>query len=189
MRLVDESGTEVPTGEIGEMVFRGDAYVSGYWNRPEASRRLWLEGWLHSGDLGRRDAEGYVYYVDRKAGRIKTGGETVFAREVEAVLGEHPAVGAVSVVGVPDEKWGEAIWAVVQTQDGAEPGDDLAAELQQHVRQRLARFKVPRRILFRPVLPTTALGKIAVGQVRALAVDAAAADSTTADGSGVGATA
>jgi acyl-CoA synthetase (AMP-forming)/AMP-acid ligase II len=185
MRLVDEGGQEVPTGEIGEMVFRGDAYVAGYWNRPEASRLLWREGWLHSGDLGRRDAEGYVYYVDRKAGRIKTGGETVFAREVEAVLGEHPAVGAVAVVGVPDEKWGEAICAVVQPRDGVEPDEELAAELQEHVRQRLARFKVPRRVVFRAVLPTTALGKIAVGRVRALAVDAAAADSR----SGIGATA
>jgi acyl-coenzyme A synthetase/AMP-(fatty) acid ligase len=92
-------------------------------------------------------------------------------------------------VGVPDEKRGEAICAVVQTREGAEPGEDLAAELQQHVRERLARFKVPRRILFRPVLPTTALGKIALGQVRALAVEASAADSATADRSGVGVTA
>jgi acyl-CoA synthetase (AMP-forming)/AMP-acid ligase II len=193
MRLVDEGGQEVPTGEIGEMVFRGDAYVAGYWNRPEASRLLWREGWLHSGDLGRRDAEGYVYYVDRKAGRIKTGGETVFAREVEAALSDHPAVLAVSVVGVPDEKWGEAIWAVVETREDARAGEDLATELQEHVRQRLARFKVPRRILFRSALPTTALGKIAVGQVRALAIGALAADraadSSTTPRSGIEATA
>jgi acyl-CoA synthetase (AMP-forming)/AMP-acid ligase II len=172
MQLVDEAGREVPTGEIGEMVFRGDAYVSGYWNRPEASALLWRDGWLHSGDLGRRDEEGFIYYVDRKAGRIKTGGETVYAREVESALADHPAVRAVSVVGVTDEKWGEAVCAVVEVHDGTAPDDDLAEELRRHVRARLAGFKVPRRILFQQTLPTTALGKIAVGQVRALAHDA-----------------
>jgi acyl-CoA synthetase (AMP-forming)/AMP-acid ligase II len=172
MKLVDEAGQEVSTGEIGEMVFRGDAYVSGYWNRPEASALLWRDGWLHSGDLGRRDEEGFIYYVDRKAGRIKTGGETVYAREVERALGDHPAVRAVSVVGVPDEKWGEAVCAVVEVHGGTAPDDDLAEELRRHVRARLAAFKVPRRILFQQTLPTTALGKIAVGQVRALARDA-----------------
>jgi fatty-acyl-CoA synthase len=130
---------------------------------------LWRDGWLHSGDLGRRDEEGFIYYVDRKAGRIKTGGETVYAREVETALGDHPAVRAVSVVGVPDEKWGEAVCAVVEVHGGTTPDDDLAEELRRHVRARLAAFKVPRRILFQQTLPTTALGKIAVGQVRALA--------------------
>jgi acyl-CoA synthetase (AMP-forming)/AMP-acid ligase II len=170
IKLVDDSGREVATGEIGEMVFRGNAYVSGYWNKPDASRALWRDGWLHSGDLGRRDEEGYIYYVDRKAGRIKTGGETVYAREVEAVLSEHPSVGRVCVVGVPDEKWGEAVWAVVEPAGRAD--DKLEAELRDLVRARLAGFKVPRRVLFRAPLPTTALGKIAVGQVRALAAEA-----------------
>lgn len=171
MRLVDEQDNDVPTGEIGEMVFRGDAYIAGYWERPEASQAAWRGGWFHSGDLGRRDADGYVYYVDRKSGRIKTGGETVYAREVEAALQDHPLVQAVAVVGVPDEKWGEAVCAVVELPSGQDMPDDLEHVLQEHARQRLAGYKVPKRVIVQQ-LPRTALGKIAVGDVRALARDA-----------------
>lgn len=170
MRLVDDEDADVAVGEIGEMVFRGDAYVAGYWGRPETSEHAWRNGWFHSGDLGRRDADGYVYYVDRKSGRIKTGGETVYAREVEAVLEDHPAVQAAAVVGVPDEKWGEAVCAVVEASE-AVPGD-LEDLLRDHVRSRLARFKVPRSVLVVPALPRTALGKVAVGEVRAMALHA-----------------
>ena len=168
MRLVDDDDVDVPVGEIGEMVFRGDSYVDGYWGRPEASERAWRNGWFHSGDLGRRDEDGYVYYVDRKAGRIKTGGETVFAREVEVVLQEHPAVRAVAVVGLPDEKWGEVVCAVVEV-DGEE-SVGLEDELREYARDRMARFKVPKKVLTTSSLPRTALGKIAVGEVRKLAL-------------------
>lgn len=171
MRLVDEQDADVATGEIGEMVFRGDAYVEGYWGRPKASARAWRGGWLHSGDLGRRDADGYVYYVDRMAGRIKTGGETVYAREVEAALEDHPLVQAASVLGMPDEKWGEAIWAVVEAAPGQVLPADVEHQLQEHARGRLARYKVPRRVIVH-ALPRTALGKIAMGEVRALALQA-----------------
>lgn len=171
MRLVDESGNDVATGQIGEMVFRGDAYIAGYINQPEANAKLWQDGWLHSGDLGRRDEEGYVYYVERLGGRIKTGGETVLAREVEAALASHPAVVMASVLGVPDERWGERICAVVMTE--SEGSDELAQELQDHVRGQLAGYKVPREIRFVREMPLTALGKIARGQVRLLAQEAA----------------
>lgn len=170
MRLVDEQENDVAIGEIGEMVFRGDAYVAGYWERPEASQAAWRGGWFHSGDLGRRDADGYIYYVDRKSGRIKTGGETVYAREVEAALQDHALVQAVAVVGVPDETWGEAIWAVVELTSGQDVPEDLEHVLQEHARRRLAGYKVPKRVIVQQ-LPRTALGKIAVGEVRALALD------------------
>jgi len=170
MMLVDEEDRPVVMGERGEMLFRGDAFISGYWQRPEASARLWRGGWLRSGDIGRIDAEGFVYYVDRKAGRIKTGAETVYAREVEAVLRESPLVGEVVVVGVPDETWGEAVWACVERSIGVIASSDSEDEqyIQRFVRERMAGFKVPKRILFVEQLPRTALGKLAIGEVRSL---------------------
>ncbi len=170
MMLVDDEDQPVGVGERGEMVFRGDAFVSGYWRRPEASARLWRGGWLHSGDIGRMDADGFVYYVDRKAGRIKTGAETVYAREVEAILRESPLVGEAVVVGVPDETWGEAVWACAERPSGLAPatGEDDEAQVRLFVRKRLAGFKVPKRVVFVEQLPRTALGKLALGEVRSL---------------------
>lgn len=170
MRLVDDAGHDVAVGEAGEMLFRGDAYIDGYINQPEANAKLWRDGWLHSGDLGRRDAEGYVYYVERLGGRIKTGGETVLAREVEDALLTHPAVEMVSVLGISDERWGERVCAVVMTSGGQ--SEVLVEELQNHVRGQLAGYKVPREIRLVEQMPLTALGKIARGQVKQLVQDA-----------------
>lgn len=168
LQIVDDEEQAVAPGQAGEMLFRGDAFISGYWGKPEASHQLWHNGWAHSGDIGRVDEDGYVYYVDRKAGRIKTGGETVFAREVEAALRTHPAIAEVAVVGVPDETWGEAVWAAVERRPDAPKGDDaLAEELRRHVRQSLAGYKVPKRVVFIDALPRTALGKLAIGDIRA----------------------
>lgn len=166
LRLVDEHDNDVAVGKPGEMVFRADSFVSGYWRRPEASAEAWCNGWFHSGDIGTMDADGYVYYVDRKAGRIKTGAETVYAREVEQVLRTHPSVTEVAVAGVPDAKWGEAIFAAVEV---AEPLSE--DELRDFARRHLARFKVPKRIFFVDALPRTAIGKVALGQVKQLLVD------------------
>lgn len=166
MRIVGEDDQDLANGEIGEMVFRGNSFIPGYWNRPEASAHLWRGGWLHSGDIGRIDEDGYVYYVDRKAGRIKSGGETVYAREVEAVIRQHPAVHEVCVTGVPHRTWGEAVSAVVEaTPDHSVDIDDISA----FVRERLAGYKVPKRIMVVDELPRTALGKIAVGDVKTMA--------------------
>lgn len=169
MRLVDENGADVGEGQVGEMVFRGDAYIAGYINQPEANAKLWRNGWLHSGDLGRRDTDGYVYYVERLGGRIKTGGETVLAREVEEALASHPAVESVSVLGIPDERWGERICAVVVCAGSRPP--DIAATLQDHVRSQLAGYKVPRLIHVVEQMPLTALGKIARGEVKSMVAD------------------
>jgi acyl-CoA synthetase (AMP-forming)/AMP-acid ligase II len=163
MRLVDDDDEDVPVGSPGEMVFRSDAFVSGYWRRPEASRKAWRGGWFHSGDIGRMDEDGYVYYVDRMAGRIKTGGETVYAREVEAVIRLSTDVADVCVIGLPDEQWGEAVCAVVQVREGRTLTE---GGVRSAVRARLAGYKVPKRVLFVDELPRTALGKIAYGVVR-----------------------
>jgi acyl-CoA synthetase (AMP-forming)/AMP-acid ligase II len=179
MMLIDEDGLPAPADGPGEMVFRGDSFIAGYWQRPEASQRLWKDGWLHSGDIGRVDADGFVYYVDRKAGRIKTGGETVYSREVEAVLRESPLVAEVAVVGVPDELWGEALWACVErSPEAAGASDhDCEAAIREFTRTRLSGFKVPKRVVFFDQLPRTALGKLAVGDIRARAIDSSATNS------------
>ncbi len=173
MMLVDEDDKPVGPGERGEMVFRGDAFISGYWKRPEASARLWRSGWLHSGDIGRMDSDGFVYYVDRKAGRIKTGAETVYAREVEAVLRECPLVAETVVIGIPDDMWGEAIWACVERRATAHSGNPSEDEecIRLFVRSKLTGYKVPKRIVFVEQLPRTALGKLALGEVRSYLLD------------------
>ena len=181
MRLVDEHGREVATDEIGEMTFRGDAYIPGYLNQPEANARLWRDGWLYSGDLGRRDRDGYVYYIERLAGRIKTGGESVLAREVEEVLMMHPSVELASVLGVPDEHWGEAVTAVVVLTQVAEEAADMEARLRDHVRSHLSGYKVPKTVHFVEQMPLTALGKIARGAVKDL-VRARSKQTTAVDG-------
>ena len=173
MMLIDEAGDPVGADGLGEMVFRGDSFISGYWQRPEASEHLWKDGWLRSGDIGRVDADGFVYFVDRKAGRIKTGGETVYAREVEAVLRESPLVNEVAVVGVPDELWGEALWACVErsTESAGSSDDENELAIREFTRERLSAFKVPKRVVFFDQLPRTALGKLAVGEIRARVID------------------
>lgn len=178
MRIVDDAGHEVAVGEIGEMLYRGEAYIDGYLNQPEANSKLWRDGWLHSGDLGRRDAEGYISYVERLGGRIKTGGETVLAREVEDALLTHPAVEMVSVLGVSDERWGERICAVVMSSGGH--SETLVEDLQNHVRDQLAGYKVPRDIRLVEQMPLTALGKIARGQVKQLVQDAPSREGASA---------
>jgi acyl-CoA synthetase (AMP-forming)/AMP-acid ligase II len=166
VRIVDEDDRPVPDGVVGEIVYQGDMFIEGYWNKPELTAHTWRGGWFHSGDLGYRDTCGYHYYTDRLFGRIKTGSETVFAREVETVLAAHPSVVEVAVVGVPDPEWGEAVTAVVVP---AGDPDGLVDELREHVRAELAAYKIPKRFLFVDALPRTALGKVPYGEVKAMA--------------------
>jgi acyl-CoA synthetase (AMP-forming)/AMP-acid ligase II len=180
LRIVDEAGVDIANGQIGELLYRGESFVSGYLNQPEATASLWRDGWLHSGDLGYRDGDGYVYYVDRLGGRVKTGGEMVIAREVEELLATHPAVRAVSIVGVPDARWGEAVCAVVEVEGDMGDESAMAEELQEFVRRQLAAFKVPRHVVFVPDLPRTALGKIARGKVKEFATEATTQAATEA---------
>lgn len=161
MRVIDADGKDVPAGEVGEVVYRSPQLCTGYWNNPEATAEAFRGGWFHSGDLARIDAEGYIEVVDRIKDVINTGGVQVASREVEDALYTHPAVAEVAVIGVPDDKWVEAIHAVVVLKADATP-DELIA----HVRGQLAGFKVPKSLEIADALPRNASGKILKRELR-----------------------
>ncbi|MFI6598651.1 long-chain fatty acid--CoA ligase [Nonomuraea sp. NPDC050536] len=157
VRIVDPAGNEVPRGQTGEVVVRGAHVMLGYWNRPEETAHALRDGWMHTGDAGRMDDNGYVYIVDRIKDMIITGGENVYSAEVEAVLATHPAIDTCAVVGVPDPDWGERVHAVVVPK----PGTHLTgAELREYCKTRIAGYKSPRSIQFVDQLPISAAGKI-----------------------------
>ncbi|MFW6774456.1 fatty acyl-CoA synthetase [Nocardioides sp. CPCC 205120] len=157
LRVVDEHGVEVAPGEPGEVVYRSPQLCTGYWDDPAATAEAFRDGWFHSGDLVRVDAEGYLTVVDRIKDVINTGGVLVASREVEDALYTHPDVAEVAVVGTPDERWIEAVTAHVVLRDGAEADE---AALVAHARERLAGFKVPKRVLLVDALPRNASGKL-----------------------------
>jgi long-chain acyl-CoA synthetase len=157
MKIAGESGEELADGKVGEVLIRGPNVMKGYWRRPEATAEAIRDGWLHTGDLGRRDGDGYFYIVDRKKDLIIRGGYNVFPREVEEALYEHPAVREAAVVAVPDERLGEEVGAAVVLQPGAEATAD---DLQGHVKSQLAAYKYPRLIWFIDELPKGPTGKI-----------------------------
>jgi len=157
MKIVDDSGEQLPDGEVGEILIRGPNVMKGYWRRPDATVETVRDGWLHSGDLGRRDSDGYFYVVDRKKEMIIRGGYNVYPREVEEVLYEHPDVSAAAVVGFPDPTHGEEIGAAVVLKNGSNAS---AKDLQAHVKGQLAAYKYPRRIWFIEELPKGPTGKI-----------------------------
>lgn len=157
LAVVDSEGEPVGPGEEGEVVYRSPQLCTGYWNNPEASDEAFRGGWFHSGDLVRVDAEGYLSVVDRIKDVINTGGVLVASREVEDALYTHPGVAEVAVIGTPDERWIEAVTAVVVPQ----PDSDLSAEeLIAHARERLAGFKTPKHIRFVTSLPRNQSGKL-----------------------------
>jgi len=163
IRIADPEGREVPTGHAGEIQVRGPVVMMGYWNRPEATAQALQDGWLRTGDGGHMDAQGYLYVVDRLKDMIISGGENVYPAEVEEALGRHPAVAASAVIGIPDEKWGEAVHAVVLLREGAQAS---AEELRAHCRTRLGGYKCPKSIEFRSSLPLSAAGKVLKSELR-----------------------
>lgn len=162
-RLVDDSDRTVPVGQVGELIVRGPNVFAGYWGKPAETAEALRGGWFHTGDLGRADADGYVTLVDRKKDMIITGGENVYPVEVEQTLYAHPAVDDAAVIGVPDEKWGETVMAVVVRSPGSELTE---AELVAWVRGRLAHFKCPHRVEFVTELPRNATGKLLKRELR-----------------------
>jgi acyl-CoA synthetase (AMP-forming)/AMP-acid ligase II len=163
VRVVDESGNDVSGDAIGEIVIRGNDVFLGYWGEPELTAEAVKDGWLHTGDLARVDSRGYIYIVDRKKDMIVSGGFNVYPNEVESVLYQHPAVFEVCVVGVPDERWGESVKAVVVLKPGAQAtADDLVAVC----RDRIAGYKLPRSVDFVNELPKNASGKLARKEVK-----------------------
>ena len=145
IRVVDASGKDVATGEVGEIITRSPQNMLGYWNQPEATRRAMRGDWFHTGDAGYLDQDGYLYIYDRVKDMIISGGENIYPAEVESALFGHPAVADVAVIGVPDDKWGEAVKAFVVRKPGAEVTPD---ELIGFARERIAAYKVPRSIDF-----------------------------------------
>ena len=159
VRIVDDEGRDLPAGQVGEVVCGGPKVMAGYWRKPEATAAALRDGWYHTGDMGSLDEQGYLTLVDRKKDMIITGGENVYSVEVESVLSLHPAVAEVAVIGVPDERWGEAVTAIVVPRPGASP---TAEELIAFCRGRIAGYKVPKQVHFRAdALPKTGPGKIA----------------------------
>ncbi|MFJ9833005.1 acyl-CoA synthetase [Streptomyces sp. NPDC101169] len=160
-RVVDERGEDVPPGTPGEIVYRSPQLCEGYWNLPEETAEAFRDGWFHSGDLAVRDAEGYYTIVDRVKDVINSGGVLVASRQVEDALYTHEAVAEAAVVGLPDERWIEAVTAVVVRR-----GDVTEEQLVAHVREKLAPFKAPKRVVFVDELPRNASGKILKRELR-----------------------
>ncbi|WP_433869007.1 acyl-CoA synthetase [Saccharopolyspora sp. CA-218241] len=157
IRVVGEDGAELPPREIGEIVVRGPDCVTRYWNEPELSASAFRDGWVHTGDLAWMREDGYLFIVDRKKDMIISGGFNIYCTEVEAALHEHPAVQEACVVGVPDERWGEAVLAVVVPRPGHRPTEQ---ELIAFCAERLGRFKKPRSVEFVAELPLNRNGKL-----------------------------
>lgn len=155
VRIVDDQDQEVPVGKEGEIIVKGPTVFKEYYKEPEETAKALRNGWLHTGDMGRYDDLGYLYMVDRLKDMIKTGGLNVYCHEVEEVLSHHPGISEAVIIGLPDEKWGEAVCAVVVPQKGAEI---TAASVIAHCRDRLAHYKKPSRVIFVNELPKGTFG-------------------------------
>jgi long-chain acyl-CoA synthetase len=168
LRIVDDDGNEVPVGEGGEVVIRAPNVTRGYLNRPEENAQAFLSGWFHTGDVGKVDAAGYLYLLDRKKDLVITGGENVYTSEVEAALYQHEGVHEAAVVGLPDTKYGQALFAVIVKAPGANPTED---DIIAHCRARIGGYKVPRRMAFVDAMPKSAMGKILKNELRRIYSD------------------
>ncbi|MCO5082092.1 MAG: long-chain fatty acid--CoA ligase [Rhizobiaceae bacterium] len=165
VRIVDDNGADLPTGEVGEILLTSPGVMKGYWNNTVATIETLRDGWVHTGDMGRLDHEGYLYLVDRKKDMIISGGENIYSREVEEAVVTHDAVSEVAVIGVPDEKWGEAVMAVVVLR----PGESATAEgIVEHCRALIASYKKPRHVVFADEIVKLPSGKIDKVRLRAL---------------------
>jgi len=164
VRIVDGAGAGLPPGEVGEIVVRGPGMMHGYWNQPEQTAATIREGWVHTGDGGYQDADGYIFIVDRVKDMIVSGGENVFSAEVESAVSTHPGVAQVAVIGVPSDQWGEAVHAIVVPRPGFAPS---AAEIIDHCAPLLANYKRPRSVTIRAeALPLSGAGKILKRELR-----------------------
>jgi acyl-CoA synthetase (AMP-forming)/AMP-acid ligase II len=165
VRIVDENAADVTPGSVGEIVTRGPGMMHGYWNKPEQTAATIRNGWVHTGDGAWADADGFIYIVDRLKDMIVTGGENVFTAEVESVISTHPAVAEVAVIGIPSEKWGEEVHAIIVLREGHAVTD---IEIIAHCEPLIANFKRPRSVTIRTEgLPLSGAGKILKRELRA----------------------
>lgn len=157
VKVVDDNGDELGPEETGEVVMRADFVMKGYWNNPEATAQTIKDGWLYTGDIARRDPDGFFYIMDRKKDMIISGGENIYPAEIEDLLFGHPKVADVGVIGYPDKMWGEAVKAIVVLVPGEELAED---ELIDWCKGKIGKFKIPKKIEFVEALPRTPTGKI-----------------------------
>ena len=162
IKVLDEEGKEVPDGQVGELYARTPMLFTKYWNLPEKTKEVFQSEWFTAGDMCFRDPDGFYVLVDRKANMIITGGENVFPSEVENIVGSHPAVKDVAVIGIPHDKWGESIHAVVILHEGTDPTDKLKEEIKGFAKGKIAGYKVPKSVDFikEEEMPRTGTGKI-----------------------------
>jgi long-chain acyl-CoA synthetase len=164
VRIVDEADHDVQPGKVGEIIVRSKATMKEWWQKPEETAETVVEGWVHTGDMGRYDERGYIYIVDRKKDMIVSGGENVFPREIEEILYQHPAVQEAAVFGVPDPYWVEKVHALVVLKQGSKTEEQ---EIIDFCKQRLARYKAPKAVEFVDMLPKNPAGKILKREIRA----------------------
>ena len=163
VKIVDDQGNEAPTGSIGEIVLKGAKVFKGYWKKPEATRATIVDGWVHTGDIGKIDEEGFVYILDRKKDMINRGGEKIYSLEVENVICDNPKVLEVAVVGVPDTVMGEVVKACITLKPGEKATEE---EIKKFCGERLADYKVPKFVEFMDVLPRNPAGKVSKPELR-----------------------
>jgi len=170
MRVVDESGCALGAGEVGELLIRGPHVCSGYWKDPEASARVIRDGWFHTGDMARCDEDGFYFIAGRFKDMIISGGENIYAAEVEAAVLEHPEIAEAALIGEPDEKYGEAGVIVVVAREGTAPTE---ASVLRVCADRLARYKIPKKVVFAEALPYSPYGKVLKAELRERYLDSA----------------
>ena len=168
MKVVDDDDNEVPDGELGEIVLRGENILKGYFKNPEATATAFRNGWFHTGDIGYRDAEGFYYIVDRKSDMIIRGGENIYPREIDEVLYEHPAVAAAAAIGIPDPLYGEEVAAFIVLKDGMKVDE---ADVITFCRERLADYKCPKTVRFVDEIPKGPTGKLLKRELAKLAAE------------------
>ncbi len=164
IRVVDDNGDDCPPGTVGEIIVAGGQIMKGYWNLPEESAKAIRGEWFHSGDAGYFDEDGYLYIHDRLKDMIVSGGENIYPAEVESAMAAHPDVADIGVIGIPDDKWGETVLAIIVAKDPSSPPSEAA--LDAFARERLAGYKVPRRYAFTDALPRNPSGKILKRELR-----------------------
>jgi fatty-acyl-CoA synthase len=160
---VDDDGNDVKPGEPGEIITRCANMMSGYYKNPEATAETLKDGWLYTGDIAKQDAEGYIYIVDRKKDMVISGGFNIYPREIEDVLFEHPAVKDAAVIGVPHEKWGEEVKAIVVPKEGESPSEE---DLIQFVKNQKGSLMAPKTVEFWDKIPLTNIGKVDKKSIR-----------------------